>query len=269
MLVGHRRNQHFSNITAIETPRLLLLSRSGMFRDGLANSAGHVGRNYMVHTSGAAYAVMPGEVHADRGTQQGGIVMDEAPHRGTREFVGGFLLETLQPSGPLGFAQDAKSGAWGRQYARDIEAYRNIAALWICGEDLPQRGNSVTLDPAVRDQHGQPVARVHHVDHPNDTAMRKRAWQVSRSLYDAAGARTVYTRRPFPVSHNMGTCRQSANPRDGVCDKYGQTHDVGNLFISDGSQFASSGTENPTLTIVALAIRQAEHIAQQMARREL
>jgi choline dehydrogenase-like flavoprotein len=172
-------------------------------------------------------------------------------------------------SRPLGFAQDAKPGAWGRQYARDIEAYRNIAGLWIVGEDLPQRVNSVTLDPQVCDHYDLPVARVHHVDHPNDTAMRKRAWQISRSLYAAAGARNVYTRGPFPVSHNMGTCRQSANPRDGVCDKYGQAHDVGNLFISDGSQFASSATENPTLTIVALAIRQAEHIAQRMARREL
>jgi choline dehydrogenase-like flavoprotein len=254
---------------AIETARLLLLSSSEMFRDGLANSSGHVGRNYMAHTSGAAYAVMPGEVHADRGTQQGGIVMDEASHRADREFVGGFLLETLQPSGPLGFAQDAKPGAWGRKYARDIEAYRNVAALWIVGEDLPQRVNAVTLDPQVRDHYGLPVARVHHIDHPNDTAMRERAWQVSRSLYAAAGARAIYTRRPFPVSHNMGTCRQSASPRDGVCNKYGQTHDVGNLFISDGSQFASSATENPTLTIVALAIRQAEHIVQRMARREV
>jgi choline dehydrogenase-like flavoprotein len=59
----------------------------------------------------------------------------------------------------------------------------------------------------------------------------------------------------------MGTCRQSANPRDGVCNKYGQTHDIANLFISDGSQFTSAGAENPTLTIVALAIRQADHLA--------
>jgi len=254
---------------SIETPRLLLLSSSGVFRDGLANSSGQVGRNYMVHTSGAAFAIMPGEVHPDRGTQMAGIVMDEARHREGREFVGGFLLETLPPQGPLGLAMYAKPGAWGRQYARDIESYRNVAGLWIAGEDLPQSVNAVTLDPTVRDQHGLPVAHVHHVDHPNDTAMRKRAWQVARSLYDAAGARTVHTRGPFYATHNMGTCRQSAHPRDGVCNKHGQTHDVGNLFIADGSQFANSTTENPTLTIVALAIRQADHIARRMTRREL
>jgi hypothetical protein len=69
----------------------------------------------------------------------------------------------------------------------------------------------------------------------------------------------VFELPPFPNTHNMGTCRQSEKPRDGVCNKYGQTHDIPNLFISDGSQFTSGGAENPTLTIVALAIRQAEY----------
>jgi len=99
--------------------------------------------------------------------------------------------------------------------------------------------------------------------------MRKRAWEVARSIYEAAGAGTVYTRGTFPATHNMGTCRQSASPRDGVCNKYGQAHGVGNLFVADGGRFVNSTTENPTLTIVALAIRQADHIARRMARREL
>jgi choline dehydrogenase-like flavoprotein len=59
----------------------------------------------------------------------------------------------------------------------------------------------------------------------------------------------------------------SASPRDGVVNKFGQTHDIPNLFVSDGSQFTTGGAENPTLTIVALAIRQAEYIAQQMNQR--
>ena len=67
----------------------------------------------------------------------------------------------------------------------------------------------------------------------------------------------------------MGTNRMSANPRDGVVNKWGQAHDVKNLFVSDGSQFTSSGACNPTLTIVALAIRQAGHIAEAMKRRDI
>lgn len=74
---------------------------------------------------------------------------------------------------------------------------------------------------------------------------------------------------PYPASHNMGTNRMSAKARDGVVNKWGQTHDIKNLFVSDGSQFTSSGAANPTLTIVALAIRQAEYIAGAMKRREL
>jgi choline dehydrogenase-like flavoprotein len=74
---------------------------------------------------------------------------------------------------------------------------------------------------------------------------------------------------PFPNTPNMGTCRQSANPQDGVCNRYGQTHDIANLFISDGSVFTSAGAENPTLTIVALAIRQADYLADQLRKKQI
>ena len=74
---------------------------------------------------------------------------------------------------------------------------------------------------------------------------------------------------PYPSTHNLGTCRMSENSRDGVCNKFGQTHDVRNLFISDGSQFTTGGAENPTLTIVSLAIRQAEYIADEMGKKNI
>ena len=134
---------------------------------------------------------------------------------------------------------------------------------------MPQESNRVTLDAKVKDANGMPVANVHYMDHPNDTAMRNHAWKQSVALYEAAGATKVYTRMPFPSTHNMGTCRQSVNARDGVCNGYGQTHDVKNLFISDGSQFTTSAAENPTLTIVALAIRQAEFMTDRMAKQDL
>ena len=248
---------------AIETPRLLLLSASSKFPDGLADASGQVGKNYMPHVTGAVFAIMPGEVQLHRGTQMAGIVRDEQYHKPERAFVGGYLLETL-PAGLPDFPANAKPGGWGREYARDIEAYRNAAGLWIVGEDMPQEQNRVTLDPNVKDQYGLPVAHVHRVDHSNDTALRQHAWKRAVALDEAAGARKVYARGPFPSGHNLGTCRQSAKPRDGVCNKYGQTHDTKNLFISDGSQFTTSAAENPTLTIVALAIRQAEYIADQM-----
>jgi choline dehydrogenase-like flavoprotein len=253
---------------SIETPRLLLNSASSKFASGLANSSGQVGRNYMAHLTGAVYAMMPGPVYQHRGTQMAGIIKDEDGHNPSRGFAGGYELETLPAFGMPGFPAYAKPGGWGRDYAKDIENYRNSAGLWIVGEDMPQETNRVTL-AGEKDQHGMPVAHVHYKDHANDTAMRNHAWKQATAVYEAAGATKVYTRMPFPSTHNMGTCRLSAKARDGVANGWGQTHDVKNLFISDGSQFTTSAAENPTLTIVALAIRQADYIADQMTKRNL
>jgi choline dehydrogenase-like flavoprotein len=71
------------------------------------------------------------------------------------------------------------------------------------------------------------------------------------------------------LAHSLGTCRQSARHEDGVCNKWGQAHDIKNLFISDGSQFTTGAAANPTLTIVALAIRQGDYIADQMAKQTI
>ena len=80
----------------------------------------------------------------------------------------------------------------------------------------------------------------------------------------AVGAARAFPTPPRPLTHIPGVSRRSANARDGVVNKWGQTHDIKNLFVSDGSQFTTGGAENPTLTIVTLAIRQADYIAEQM-----
>ena len=134
---------------------------------------------------------------------------------------------------------------------------------------LERKANGVTLHPSEKDQHGLPIPIVHFKDHANDLAMRNHAFRTGGDVYRAAGATKVYERGPFSSTHNMGTCRQSAKAADGVCNKFGQTHDVANLFISDGSQFTTGAAENPTLTIVALAIRQAEYLSEQLRRGEV
>ena len=79
-----------------------------------------------------------------------------------------------------------------------------------------------------------------------------------KALYEAVGATRTFPTPPYPSTHNLGTNRMSEKAADGVVNKLGQSHDIGNLFVSDGSQFTTGGAENPTLTIVSLAIRQAE-----------
>ena len=144
-----------------------------------------------------------------------------------------------------------------------------MAGMWIVGEDMPRADNRVMLDPEVKDKHGLPVPLVHFDDHANDIAMRSHAYKAGAAVYDAAGAVDIWEVPPYPSTHNLGTNRMSENPDDGVVNRWGQTHDIANLFVSDGSVFTTGAAENPTLTIVAMAIRQADYIADQMGKNEI
>ncbi|MGB3256863.1 MAG: GMC family oxidoreductase [Ornithinimicrobium sp.] len=253
---------------AIETPRLLLMSASGDHPHGLANSSDHVGRNYMRHLTGTAYARFADPVRMYRGETMAGLVADEAKHDPSRGFVGGFYLETLA-LGPAFLASFLEPGAWGREFTSWMDAYANIAGSWIVGEDMPQASNRVTLNHDVRDQHGLPVPNVNYSDHANDVAMRTYAYGAADRIYTSVGAEAVHHTPPYPSTHNLGTTRMSADPGDGVLNEYGQAHDVPNLFVSDGSVMTTGAAANPTLTIVALAMRQADHIHQQFTARTL
>ena len=122
----------------------------------------------------------------------------------------------------------------------------------------------------MKDKWGSPVPNVHFDDHDNDVAMRNHAFQQGEAIYEAAGAIKTFRTPPYPLDPQpRAPAAWASDAKDSVCNAFGQTHDVANLFISDGSQFTTGGAENPTLTIVALAIRQADHIAQRMSRREL
>ncbi len=243
-----------------ESPRLLLNSASSMFPDGLANSSGQVGKNYMRHMTGSVYALFDKPVNMHRGTTMAGIIMDESKNDPKRGFVGGYEMETLSLGVPF-MAAFLDPGAWGREFSTALDSYDHMAGMWLVGEDMPQEKNAVTLHPTEKDQFGLPVPNVHFDDHANDTAMRNHAYKQGAAVYDAVGATRTFPTPPYPSTHNLGTNRMSAKAGDGVVNKWGQTHDIKNLFVSDGSQFTTGAAENPTLTIVALAMRQADYIA--------
>ena len=251
-----------------ESPRLLLNSASSMFPDGLANSSGQVGKNYMRHMTGSVYALFDKPVNMHRGTTMAGIIMDEGKHNPKRGFVGGYEMETLSLGLPF-MAAFLDPGAWGREFTTALDSYDHMAGMWLVGEDLPQEKNAVTLHPKEKDKFGLPVPNVHFDDHENDTAMRNHAYKQGAAVYDAVGATRTLPTPPYPSTHNLGTNRMSAKASDGVVNKWGQTHDIENLFVSDGSQFTTSAAENPTLTIVSLAMRQADHIAREMKKRNI
>jgi len=253
---------------SIESPRLLLNSASSKYPDGLANSSGMVGKNYMRHMTGSVYAVFDKPVHMYRGTTMAGIIQDESRHDPSRGFVGGYEMETLSLGLPF-MAAFLDPGGWGKDFSWWMDNYENTAGMWLVGEDMPQEKNAISLHATEKDQHGLPVPNVHFDDHDNDIKMRDHAFGQGEAVYKAAGAVKTFRTPPYPSTHNLGTNRMSAEAKDGVVNKHGQSHDISNLFVSDGSQFTTGAAENPTLTIVALALRQADFIAGEMSKGNL
>jgi choline dehydrogenase-like flavoprotein len=248
---------------AVETARLLLMSESARFPHGLANSSDQVGRNYCHHMTAFVWGIFDQPVHATRGVVLGGVVEDENVHDPRRGFVGGYHLELASMDLPtlplvgLGYG-------WGREFASIMDNFRNMAGILINGEDMPRPDNRITLSTSLKDANGLPVAHVNCDEHPNDVALRKHAQHQAQKLYESVGAkRTVLSASP-PATHQMGTARMSVDPQRGVTNPYGRTHDVPNLFISDGSVQTTAGAANPTLTIVSLVLRQADHISREI-----
>ena len=254
---------------AVETPRLLLNSASSMYPHGLANTEGNVGKYYMRNATAHVFATFERPVNAHRGIQAPAVIADEVRHDPARGFAGGYYLEVFNIGLPF-IAGAVKPGAWGSEVSRLLEQFDHMMGIWLCGEDLPRSEARITLDGSETDQYGLPIPHVTPVaDHANDAALLAHAKQQTRALFEAVGAKEIWDRGAFPNSHNLGSCRMSTHARDGVCNKWGQTHDVDNLFISDGCQFSTSGAANPTLTIIALAIRQADYLHQRLSQAEL
>jgi choline dehydrogenase-like flavoprotein len=201
-----------------------------------------------------------------RGTRQSGLLFDEQYHRPERGFAGGYLIEPIGAD-PVGVAQII--GGWGASAAEYLDNYTRLGGARVTGEDPPQASNRIVFDDTERDQYGLPVPVLEYEFHANSHAMFEHGKKQCESLLDSLGGRRpVSTLGVGGGCHNMGVARMSAKPGDGVTNKWGQAHNIPNLFVSDGSVFSSSAVVNPTLTIAVLAIRQAEHIAGQMARRE-
>lgn len=263
---------------AINTPRLLLNSRSGSAPAGLANSSGQVGKNFMCHVTGTAFAIMPHEVHAYKGIVTTGLIDNYSGNQqAERGYVGGFNFVTVamgmatlsifaQPGSLIG--KPGSRGNWGAPLVQLMENFTRLSGIHFIGEDMPVPGNGVTLHPTQKDSFGMPISVLTYNDHPNNKAMREDAWNKAEEIYRAAGAETVVRVPPFPDTHLLGTCRMGDDPQTSVVNRWGQAHDVPNVYIADGSVFPTATAENPSLTISALAIRQARRIMEQMAEGE-
>ncbi len=235
---------------AIESPRLLLLSASKRFPNGLANNEDQVGRYVMVQGASQTaarfpqllrmYKAPPPEVSSEQFYET-----DES-----RGFARGFSIQTVGPL-PIDWAQHVMAeGHWGvalREYMRD---YNHWTVLGLLCEFLPQPENRVTLADE-RDGYGLPVARFDYSMCENDRAVAAYGKRILAEIWEGAGAEETLTIDRY--AHLVGGCRMGFSPEDSVVDASCRAWGIPNLFVVDGSVFPTQGAANPALVIMAVA----------------
>jgi choline dehydrogenase-like flavoprotein len=258
-----------------ETPRLLLMSSSTRFPNGLANSSGLVGKNLMFNGNSGTTGVYEHAVNDWKGPMVTRNALDFYNSDPARGFYGGGGLDARFWSYPLLYALQGPpdTPAWGAAYKRRMrEDYSRTMNIDVHTTSLPQETNRIELDPALKDAWGLPAIKATYNDHADDLATMKFLHDKALDIHEAAGAIKKWGRPNFNQNggvHLLGTCRMGNDPATSVVDKYHRTHDVRNLFLADGSSLVTGGRGQPTCTIQALAYRAGEHIAGFARRNEI
>ncbi|MGD1090730.1 MAG: GMC family oxidoreductase [Bryobacteraceae bacterium] len=250
-----------------ESARLLLMSKSARFPDGLANSSGVVGRNVMYGNGVSVSALFEHPLNEYKGVISGAAIVDYVHSDPKRGFYGGGRMTARGYLTPLelgleGLSPDAPR--WGEGYKKALrEEANHRLTISSFVTQLPLETNRVDLDPEVKDAWGLPAMRITLSPHPDDVKNMEFFRQKSIEILEAAGAKKVWAPKVSESrggAHNRGTCRMGNDPKTSVVDKYHKAHDVPNLYIVDGSSFVTGGRNHPTMTIEALAFRASEHI---------
>jgi choline dehydrogenase-like flavoprotein len=266
--------------SAIETARILLNSKSSRFPQGLSNSSGQVGRNLVENVTASVSGYFSDMQNRPVTNEDGwGTGMLIAPFVNVDEKTRSkkFLRRyTTGLDGGFGMNGGEARGAerLGRGYKDDVRSwYGSSIGVDASGEGLQSPHNYVDLDPEVKDAWGIPAARIQMTFGENEQAMVKDMVEQGIKIMEAAGGVVtgwqVSPSIPGGQIHEQGTCRMGNDPNRFVTNRWGQCHDVPNLLLGDGSLHVSCSTENPTLTILALSMRNAEHLAESVRKHEL
>ncbi len=252
---------------AVETARLMLLSKSGRFPNGLANGSDLVGRNVTFHEYSAAVGTYEDPIYAWAG---GGYVsastFQHYEHDDSRGFVSGGHVAVAGVGIPLPINWHLPGApGWGAEAKKvDRENFNHSLAVAMVLHDMPRHDNRVDLDDEVVDAWGLPVARVTLEAHENDLAQGRYLIDRGADILEASGARSVnkvYAQRVTGnCSHQHGTARMGDDPGLSVLNRWCRAHEVENLYAVDGSPFPTGTGANPTLTIMANAWRVADRI---------
>jgi len=250
-----------------ETPRLLLLSKSNRFPDGLANSSGIVGKYLMFNTDPLCGGTFEHELNEYKSIQVTRILHDFYEIDPKHGFYGGGGLDARFLWTPISFGSigmSPRAPQWGSDYKKAMAKNFNRTMFIACHTtSLPVADNSISLDDTVKDAWGLPAMRVTYKDHPDDLKTGQFLLDRGMEIMQAAGAQDRWA---FPIEettfgfHLLGTCRMGNDPKSSVINSDHRTHDVPNLFLCDGSSFVTSGRGQPTETIQTLAFRASDRI---------
>ena len=271
---------------AVETARLLLLSASSSHPDGLANGSGLVGRRFMEHPSVKLEARLDHESrqhligfdtsiseqyygHADgpSGSMLLQIDNDHGPAPVEAALPGGTTINRLVFESPV----DAVSPtAFGNGVLESVdEQYGDGIGVLALGEQLPDPTNRVTLSESETDAFGNPVPDLHFDVDDRTRRTLERAMSVLENVMDALPVTDVEPLgspdNPSFNNHHLGTTRMGDRRSSSVVNPDLRAHEVENLYVSSGSVFVTGGAATPTLTIVALSLRLADHLDDVLA----
>jgi len=271
---GNERHQKAKTVilaaNGVGTPRILLLSKSEMHPNGLGNSSDLVGRRLMMHPYAAVVGTYDDNLESWLGPA--GELMHSMEFYETdksRGFVRGAKWNLMPSGGPLGM----RSGYGGRPVDESfgVNFHKNLKKVFgrsfewgIIAEDLPDHSNRVVLDPKLTDSDGIPAPKLIYKSSENTTKLID--FHVDRAVeaHEAAGATSISITKLMRDCgwHLLGTTKMGNDPKDSVVNQWGQSHDVPNLFIIDGSVFPTSSGGNPTSTIMANALRSVRHLVE-------
>ena len=269
--------------SACESSRLLLNSKSSMYPNGLANSSGAVGKYLMDSVGSSGYGYFPQlektPPHNHDGV--GGMHMympwwkfdrkNDFPRGYHIEFGGGREMPGL---GMFGDLNDEEEGYGLRLKQRARKVYGCYIGFAGRGEMIPNPDSYCEIDPDVVDQWGIPVLRFHFKWSDYELLQAKDMQETFRSIVESMGGEyktrtSIDGDYPFGIEaggriiHEVGTARMGADPRTSVLNGFCQSHDVKNLFVTDGAPFVTNPDKNPTLTIMALSWRASEYILEE------
>jgi choline dehydrogenase-like flavoprotein len=256
---------------AIETARLLLLSKSDRHPNGLGNANDLVGRNLQGHFSALVYGLFEEQTYDRRGP---GVTIGTCRYNhGNPGVIGGSMIADDFIMLPVIFWKRAFPPGlqrWGPEAKEFMRRnYRHVMRVFAPAQEIPNPDARVTLDPRVRDRWGSPVARLSGAVHAETVKTASFMREQATEWLKASGAVQTWSAPIVPGlsggQHQAGTCRMGSHPSTSVTDEYGRVWGHTNLFVSDASLHVTNGGFNPVLTILALACRNGEHIVRRLS----